>query len=97
MRVAFRRPVTTWLSTTDVVVKWLCRTASRDSIVLALSLLDPIRSHLKHLIPTRGSTLLHGDLEVQNGIVYLNLALSVSGEKARDAILSERPWELATT
>ena len=30
----------------------------------------------------------HGDPEVQNGIVYLNLDLIVSGEKARDAILS---------
>jgi len=30
----------------------------------------------------------HGDPEVQNGIVYLNLDLIVSGEKAKDAILS---------
>jgi hypothetical protein len=30
----------------------------------------------------------HGDPGVQNGIVYLNLDLIVSGEKARDAILS---------
>jgi hypothetical protein len=30
----------------------------------------------------------HGDPEVQNGIVYLNLDLIVSGEMARDAILS---------
>jgi hypothetical protein len=30
----------------------------------------------------------HGDPEVQNGIVYLNLDLIVSGERAKDAILS---------
>jgi hypothetical protein len=30
----------------------------------------------------------HGDPEVQNGIVYLNLDLIVSGEKAKDAVLS---------
>jgi hypothetical protein len=30
----------------------------------------------------------HGDPDVENGVVYLNLDLIVSGEKARDAILS---------
>jgi hypothetical protein len=30
----------------------------------------------------------HGDPAVQNGIVYLNLDLIVSGEKAKDAVLS---------